>query len=552
MKEDKNFSATGGVATRAGFLNARERRSVSDLLRHLAHPARLRNNAIARRYFRNGTAAGEAYTEGLRRLKRAIATALVQISPRQRTIIEQCDLGGELNSAVTRRLAISEGHFYRERQRALSAIGLYLISDVHERQTIAILPDAFTAASAQVALLQQLGDFARAIDKLHRITAGLTDSEQRVIAHCHLAELYSDAGQPGKAFEHSETASMLASQAHTKNEAMQLCAAAAHVTAQQLANEEVKGTPTATGLLVKLRAALHNGLGTPTREAFITIALLLAEQEIERGNPQMAAALCDEALSVSRSDDSVRPIFEHRAARWQTAAKCRILSTAHELTFAVAQSVGDLTCLVGSAVQTGQIVEACASAATLASLLRFVGRADEAVLILAPLVGTVLEFQTGDGIASAVLELSAAYVQTGHLSEAAPLIRRVQSDASAGAFLRGLSYQIESKAAFLSGSPGRALHLVREAIERMSSMGRLRFVGGSLHFQALVLEALGRQAEALDSVSRSIEYLREFGNYRNFLMAELDASRLAGDRQRSQILARRLGGVDPKERGSKM
>ena len=398
MKEDKNFSATGGVATRAGFLNARERRSVSDLLRHLAHPARLRNNAIARRYFRNGTAAGEAYIEGLRRLKRAIATALVQLSPRQRTIIEQCDLGGELNSAVTRRLAISEGHFYRERQRALSAIGLYLISDVHERQTIAILPDAFTAASAQVALLQQLGDFARAIDKLHRITAGLTDSEQRVIAHCHLAELYSDAGQPGKAFEHSETASMLASQAHTKNEAMQLCAAAAHVTAQQLANEEVKGTPTATGLLVKLRAALHNGLGTPTREAFITIALLLAEQEIERGNPQMAAALCDEALSVSRSDDSIRPIFEHRAARWQTAAKCRILSTAHELTFAVAQSVGDLTCLVGSAVQTGQIVEACASAATLASLLRFVGRADEAVLILAPLVGTVLNSRPGTAL----------------------------------------------------------------------------------------------------------------------------------------------------------
>ena len=148
--------------------------------------------------FRNGTAAGEAYTEGLRRLKRAIATALVQLSPRHRTIIEQCDLGGELNSAVTRRLAISEGHFYRERQRALSAIGLYLISDVHERQTVAILPDAFTAASAQVALLQQLGDFARAIDKLHRITAGLTDSEQRVIAHCHLAELYSDAGQPRK------------------------------------------------------------------------------------------------------------------------------------------------------------------------------------------------------------------------------------------------------------------------------------------------------------------------------------------------------------------
>jgi tetratricopeptide (TPR) repeat protein len=507
-------------------------------LRHLGHPNRLKQNQFAAAYFAESASTHEADLDVLRRLKRSISSALAQLTPRQRIIIEQCDLAGELNSTVARRLSISEGYFYRERQRALSVIGRHLAAGSHAKHTAEVLPDAFTVAMAQVAVLEQIGDAAHAIDVLERITPNLGEVDQRTLAHCRLAELYSTEGIGEKAVEHCETASTLAHQAGLQQGA-QLDVAAASALAQASAGNEVAAESVAGTLLVPLRGAIHNCRTTTGCESFIEIALFLAEREIEHGRPQVAIRLCDEALSVLRSDDKIRRIWEYRIFRWRTAARCHSLSTMRDFARAVDHGVGELQDLQVSALQAGQIAEAIISATQLAALHRIMHRADRAIEALTPLLITVTDARA-ESLAPAFLELAAANVKAGRLAEASRLIQRVQKNPRAPAFAHGLSLQLEAEVALRSGSAERALRSASEAVEKMSSLRRFRGVGSALRYQALAFEALGNRGDALKSIALSTEYLREFGNVADSLQAEADEARLSGDRHRSLALAHKL------------
>lgn len=523
----------------SSVLDAKARRGVSDLLRHLGHPNRLRQNRFAAAYFAENASTYHGDLDALQRLKRLISTALAQLTARQRIIIEQCDLGGELNSTVARRLSISEGHFYRERQRALSVIGRYLLAGHHGKQMLEILPSEFTVAMARVGVLEQAGNSDLAIDTLERITPNLEDVNQRTLTHCRLAELYSQVGVGEKAMEHCGAASTLAHQAGQPSKALQLDAAAASAFAQCSAGFEVEAESLARTLLAPLRGAVHSDHTTRACESFIAMALLLAELELERGRPQVAMGLCDEALSVSRSDNKIRRLWEYRALRWQIAARCHSSSTIQGFALAVDQGIGALQDLLTSALQAGQIAEAIDTASQLAVFHRFKRRADRAIETLSPLLITMTEVAT-PAVAYAFFSLAAANVDAGRLSEASRLIQIVQKNPRTPAFAHGMSLLLEADVALRSGSAERALPYAGEVVEKMSSLGRFRWVGSGLHFQALAFEALGKRSDALKSIALSIEHFREFGNVDCLLHAEAVEARLSGDRRRSVTLAHNL------------
>jgi hypothetical protein len=418
-------------------------------------------------------------------------------------------------------------------------IGRHLIAGTHREERLTVLPDAFTVALARVAVLVQAGDPAHAMDVLERITPHLGDVEQRTLAYCRLAELYSEAGLEEKAVEHCAAASTLAHEANLQNGALQLNAAAALALAQYCAGNEVAAESLAGTVLVPLRGAVHNSRTTSTCESFIAMAVLLAEREIEHGRPQGAIGLCDEALSILRSDDKIRRLWEYRVLRWRAAARCHSLSTRQGFALAVDQSIGELQELLASALQAGQIAEAIASAAHLASLHRLMHRADRAIEALTPLLVTVTDADARS-FAFAFLELAAANLKAGRLAEALPLIQRIQENPRAPALARCVSLQLEAEAALRSGSPERALRCASEAVEKMSSLNRFRFVGAASRYQALAFEALGKRTDALRSIAVSTEYLREFGNVGVLLQAEADEARLSGDRHRLIALAHAL------------
>jgi hypothetical protein len=97
---------------------------------------------------------------------------------------------------------------------------------------------------------------------------------------------------------------------------------------------------------------------------------------------------------------------------------------------------------------------------------------------------------------------------------------------------------LEAKIHFLRGDALDVLRASHSAIERLTVLGRVRFVGQALRLQALALEAIGDHSNALASIDVAVEHLEAFGNPWIALTAKIDAARLRGDRVRLAMLTR--------------
>lgn len=514
-------------------IDAATRRAVSDVLRHLAHPGRLRCNRLAAPYFAGATAVAqsEVAARAVRRIESVVDAARKVLTPRQCEIVERCDLGGELHADVMRRLTISQSHFYRERQRAIEVIGRHLIAGAREpAERIRVLPDAFDVALVEASTLEQVGRYHDAIATLERAATDSGDAERRMTAYCRLVETCSSAGLRVEATQHAKAARAVASA--TLDDVLAVECDAVAAIAERCAGEEVAAEALALRMLVPLRSAVNSHNRTSTREMFVSMATLLADRAIEHGDPKQAIALCDEANAMLDHTRS-RPLLRFQIAHLRASAGIFVPSTA-------LQSTVELERLIAEALEAGQIVEAGSMTASLASTQRLFGHPERILGPLRPMLEVARRCCSGEGRGGALIELACAYIRTGYPAEAYIFLEEIRRDATVGAFIHAYSFVLEAEGALRSGKPGRALDASHEAIERMMLLGRLRFVGAALRFRALALEMLGDRAGALHTIVESLERLQAFGNPRATLRARVDVARLSGDEQRARMLARDL------------
>ena len=211
------------------------------------------------------------------RLRSAVRAALDRLPPRQREIVERCDLGAERHAEVVCALAVSERHFYRERSKALGAMRTHLLACAAAAgagPAAACVVSAFDVALDHAAALAQTGNDGPAVAVLERVGAASTDPERLVLI------LVPARRAPWRRRPHSrgqclgDARSRVASRAGARDAWLEDEAAVAQAQALRLSGSETEAEALAARSLVRLRAASVVEPCARVREAFASAAIL--------------------------------------------------------------------------------------------------------------------------------------------------------------------------------------------------------------------------------------------------------------------------------------
>jgi tetratricopeptide (TPR) repeat protein len=511
--------------------DAKARRAIGDLLRHLNHPRRLRTNPFAAAYFqRYDRCVADSNELVARELTAVVRAALNLLPPRPRAIVERCDLGGALQSEMMVELAISPAHFYREHRQALETVAAALVAGAQQATVVRALPDAYSVGLAQASALEAAGRYGAALDALARCAKSACSVSQRVTAFARLVEACALSGRPSDAVRYAAAARSAAGAAES-TENNRLEADAAWALALRYSGEELAADELASRLVVPLRAALSDG-STSTLEAFAIVVVLLVEGEVERGSRAHAFTLCEEAITRLR-DARARQALHLRAARWLACGDVLLSAEA-------CKSIEQLERLISFAMDNGQVFEAAAAAATLASVHRVFGNPKRALQTLEPLLEVVLAEFCGEDAGGFLFETATAYARTSQPLAALDLVARLRKDPSVGSYIQALSFITEAEVALAIQRAPQALRAAETAVSSMRALGRPRYVGTALRFRALALDRMGDKALATRSIEDAVEHLNAFGSKPTAVRAEIDAARIVGDRGRVRRLTGRL------------
>lgn len=187
---------------------------MSDLLRNLDVPSRLRQNDLVARCFAgipevdDGELAGRTIAL---RIKAIVVASIASLETdaasslrgsRQRSIMERCDLRHEIHSAVAVDLGISLREFYRERRRAMERLAVLVRAEL-ARPSKAVLrtPAAFELDLDRVVNLTRVGDMPAAFLLLESVLRATTSARDYVRACCLGVELAADRGDAAQCRE---------------------------------------------------------------------------------------------------------------------------------------------------------------------------------------------------------------------------------------------------------------------------------------------------------------------------------------------------------------
>jgi len=187
---------------------------VSDLLRNLDVPSRLRQNDLVARCFAGIREVDDAELDGRMialRIKAIVLASIASLATeaasslhgsRQRSIMERCDVRREKHSAVAADLGISLREFYRERRRAMERLAVLVRAEL-ARPSKAVLrtPAAFELDLDRVVNLTRVGDMPAAFLLLESVLRATTSARDYVRACCLGVELAADRGDAAQSQE---------------------------------------------------------------------------------------------------------------------------------------------------------------------------------------------------------------------------------------------------------------------------------------------------------------------------------------------------------------
>src|ERR1700729_522964 len=290
-------------------------KALREVLRHLDHPDRLRENPLVAWQFHDGTGPEHAAM----RIRIAIEHALEELPPRQREILRRCDLEGESHPHAIARLAVSERHFYRERRTATERLAGILATTPKQPSAFDGEADRLTLQLCLAEAAQQLGnnDGARRV-----LESSLADASpyQRLWLECRLAEVCCEAEATQEACRHLEAARRLEMASTDGDTVSGAQIAATEALIEWSLGNDANAVERASCVADMLRATKASRPTARASEALALALLVLSQRDLASGRWIAARRAALEARDLLSSSDSMRTVLAMRAGLTATDA----------------------------------------------------------------------------------------------------------------------------------------------------------------------------------------------------------------------------------------
>lgn len=510
-------------------------RECRELLRHVAHPRRLRENLLAKRIWSGFglelNQNGEANLTNC--LAASVRTALDGVSLRQRVIIERCDLAGEANAHVAADLHISLRHLYRERRAAITQICSRLGEKGREGQVATrVMPDALTLQLSLAARLEQNGQWTAAAEMLESLSSELDDVSKRCMVESRLVDLYATADRYSLADEHMRRASQLCS----RGVGPPWLGSEIAVSAGRLAiatGDFSTAQDVAWRSCLQLRSWSSSSHDPRVASALLNALNLASLIAISCGDARGTAALTSEALVVAGQLQSPESGALMDARMY--AIEAQILAGNAK------SAESELWACYRLAIDLGQTRDALSVAIFVAGYLRLTGRASHSVELLKPLVHAARRVGTGDVLGGFLIELGSAATDLQDTDLARTCLDELQSFTLVSPWISAHASLLRARTEFADRHFGLSLAASEAAESSFIRIGRERLVPTALQLQAESLAALGDTGRAVRTMRVAIERFEMTRQHypRRLIAAYLTMGSLTGD-SAFNVKARRL------------
>jgi tetratricopeptide (TPR) repeat protein len=273
-----------------------------------------------------------------------------------------------------------------------------------------------------------------------------------------------------------------------------------------------------------LRSAYSENRSARLAQALALALQITAERAMENASPERAIAACREMTSLVEAGHPLDPWLRCSAQYWDNIANFFIPDNEDA-------AVSRMDGLLRSVLDAGRIAEACAITSVLADFHRILGRPRRALQMLLAIEEVVRVVCFGEPLGGWLLQTAEVYTAFGRVTEAYAQIAEARASVPERSFVFARSYLSEAEAALRADQPQRALIAAHRGIELFSSLGRPRLVGHALRFQALALEALGKQHAAMVAMTESLDRLEPYAHHSVVEQARREASRISSYRR---------------------
>jgi tetratricopeptide (TPR) repeat protein len=478
-----------------------------DMLRHARHPARLRANPIVRRVAEREGLSLQAVSDDelVRHVERTIEAALQALPPRQRSIVQRCDLGGERYEDVARELFISKRHAFRERDTAAASIVAGVLA-VPQLGPAIVTPrtDLLAARVRQARTLDQNGHGSVATSLLADAAATISDPGGRNALTTRLIHLSIDAGRLADAdrdllaargtlasdpsllpWHHAEFDVAAARLGHARGHIDEAARLAQRASASLRSALETSGEPrignALTGALL-LRAQIAHGAGE------LSTAVLLGSAARDIG--KLTHQRVDVELAVEAR-------LAHAMLQMYATDDAKHSGNIEEELFACYAQAND----------GGMTRLAIRIMTHLSILYRLMGRPELSVATLTPLTSTARLVGTRNDTAAFFHEIASAQLEIGAPGKAEPYVGDLRVHAAGIAEMEPWAEHLIARLFLAEHKYPDALSAARQAEIGFARLGQERYVGTALRFQAEALARLGDTRLAIETAQRSIAIL---------------------------------------------
>ena len=495
---------------------SRQLKALREVLRHLDHPDRLRENPLVSWQFHDGTGAEHAAM----RVRISIEQALEQLPPRQREILRRCDLEGESHSHAIACLAVSERHFYRERRTATERLAVIL--DTTPKQ-----PSAFDGEADRLNLQLCLAEAAQQL--------GNNDGARRVLqsslAHaspyeclrleCRLAEVCSEAGATQEARRHLKAARCLqmASTGGDTVSGAEIAATEARI--EWSLGNYADAVECASRVADTLRATVASRPTVLASEALASALLVISQRELVTGRWMAARRTALEARNVLSSYDSMRPVLALRAGL--TATDAYMLDPGR-----IKDAALEYRQHYRNAIARGLSLEATRIVQRLSLFHRFAQKPRHSAEALERILPIARYLLPSEDRAEMCLDLASAYTACGKTARARDLIAEARMYALPGAFFSALCNIMAADAALSERDYAETLRLSSGAVGEMQRLNRQGAVGSALRLQAQAHHALGNLPLARALIGEALMSIEPAGHPYAIARTHRAAARITG------------------------
>ncbi|HTU82509.1 MAG TPA: tetratricopeptide repeat protein [Candidatus Acidoferrales bacterium] len=454
--------------------------------------------------------------------RQLVEEAVEQLPPRFRTIVTRCDLAKERHAAVAAQLGISERHFYRERRKAILALGEALESLT--RRAPALAASAADPATAPLSLAGAFANVGRHDDAIRLLDRALLDTptaQAFVAIATRLAQLCFGAGEAERAFAYLSDAELRSTGAVPRLEAATMRA--------ELLLRRGQVTRAKHDVLRTIRTlnALGEAPSTRRARALVNAHLVLVDvcDDLDEFGAGLEAAI--EAVATARRYD-LEPALRLRARL--TLAQMRML------TATPASDLLDHLAADYEFAQTHGLPHECADSAGLFCVLYSYSGEHARALSFGK---KALEIDRAVGANDRVHRwyVAWAYLRLGNTAAARTMLGDVPyaNPDDDDSFDYVIPRLIAAEALYEERRHHDALNVARAAVRAMRRIGSERGLGSALRVQAEIQSALGESGSASRSIDEAVALLGRSGPPYALAQAYRCSAKVTGNRRHRRI-----------------